>query len=154
MPDIVLVEPEIPGNTGNIIRLAANSGAHLHLVEPLGFNLEEKALRRAGLDYHDLARLTQHPDWASCCAALAGRRMFALTTKGSVRYDTVAFRDEDVFVFGAETRGLAPELRETFPPECRLRIPMKPSNRSMNLSNTVALVVFEALRQQGFPGAI
>ena len=152
MPDIVLVEPEIPGNTGNIIRLAANSGAHLHLVEPLGFNLEEKALRRAGLDYHDLARLTLHPDWASCCAALAGRRMFALTTKGSVRYDTVAFRDEDVFVFGAETRGLAPELRETFPPECRLRIPMKPSNRSMNLSNTVALVIFEAWRQQGFPG--
>ena len=153
MIHIVLVEPEIPGNTGNIIRLAANSGAHLHLVEPLGFNLEEKELRRAGLDYHDIARLTVHPDWASCCAALAGRRMFALTTKGSVRYDTVAFRDEDVFVFGAETRGLAPELRETFPPECRLRIPMKPSNRSMNLSNTVALVVFEALRQQGFPGA-
>ena len=153
MIHIVLVEPEIPGNTGNIIRLAANSGAHLHLVEPLGFNLEEKELRRAGLDYHDIARLTVHPDWASCCAALAGRRMFALTTKGSVRYDTVAFRDEDVFVFGAETRGLAPELRETFPPECRLRIPMRPSNRSMNLSNTVALVVFEALRQQGFPGA-
>lgn len=152
MIHIVLVEPEIPGNTGNIIRLAANSGAHLHLVEPLGFNLEEKELRRAGLDYHDIARLTVHPDWASCCAALAGRRMFALTTKGSVRYDTVAFRDEDVFVFGAETRGLAPELRETFPPECRLRIPMKPSNRSMNLSNTVALVIFEAWRQQGFPG--
>lgn len=152
MIHIVLVEPEIPGNTGNIIRLAANSGAHLHLVEPLGFNLEEKELRRAGLDYHDIARLTVHPDWASCCAALAGRRMFALTTKGSVRYDTVAFRDEDVFVFGAETRGLAPELRETFPPKCRLRIPMKPSNRSMNLSNTVALVIFEAWRQQGFPG--
>lgn len=153
MPDIVLVEPEIPGNTGNIIRLAANSGAHLHLVEPLGFNLEEKALRRAGLDYHDLARLTQHPDWASCCAALAGRRMFALTTHGTVRYDTVAFRADDVFVFGAETRGLAPELRESFPPEQRLRIPMQAANRSMNLSNTVALVVFEALRQLGFPGA-
>lgn len=153
MPDIVLVEPEIPGNTGNIIRLAANSGAHLHLVEPLGFNLEEKALRRAGLDYHDLARLTVHPDWASCAAALAGRRLFALTTRGTVRYDTVAFRADDVFVFGAETRGLAPELRESFPPEQRLRIPMRPSNRSMNLSNTVALVVFEALRQLGFPGA-
>lgn len=152
MTDIVLVEPEIPGNTGNIIRLAANSGAHLHLVEPLGFNFEEKALRRAGLDYHDLADIRLHPDWPSCCAALAGQRMFALTTHGTVRYDTVSFRANDVFVFGAETRGLAPAVRETFPAEHRLRIPMRPSNRSMNLSNTVALVVFEASRQLGFPG--
>ena len=152
MFNIVLVEPEIPGNTGNIIRLAANAGCHLHLVEPLGFNFEEKQLRRAGLDYHDLARVTLHPDWAACSAVLAGKRFFALTTRGTVRYDTVAYRPGDVFVFGAETRGLAPELRDSFPPEQKLRIPMQPSNRSMNLSNTVALVVFEAWRQQGFAG--
>ncbi len=152
MFEIVLVEPEIPGNTGNIIRLSANAGCHLHLIEPLGFNLEEKQLRRAGLDYHDLARVTLHPDWATCCAAFADRRFFALTTHGAVRYDTIDYRAGDIFVFGAETRGLAPDLRDVFPPERQLRIPMLPSNRSMNLSNTVALVVFEAWRQQGFAG--
>jgi tRNA (cytidine/uridine-2'-O-)-methyltransferase len=152
MFNIVLVEPEIPGNTGNIIRLAANTGCHLHLVEPLGFSLEDKHLRRSGLDYHDLANVTVHPDWAACAAALAGKRFFALTTRGTVRYDTIDFQPGDVFVFGAETRGLAPELRESFAPEQRVRVPMLPSNRSMNLSNTVALVVFEAWRQQGFAG--
>jgi tRNA (cytidine/uridine-2'-O-)-methyltransferase len=152
MFNIVLVEPEIPGNTGNIIRLAANAGCHLHLVEPLGFNLEEKQLRRAGLDYHDRARVTLHPNWAACSATLAGGRFFALTTRGAVRYDTVAYQPGDVLVFGAETRGLAPELRDSFTPEQKLRVPMQPSNRSMNLSNTVALVVFEAWRQQGFAG--
>jgi tRNA (cytidine/uridine-2'-O-)-methyltransferase len=152
MFNIVLVEPEIPGNTGNVIRLAANSGCHLHLVEPLGFSLEDKHLRRSGLDYHDLANVTVHPDWASCHAALSGRRFFAFTTRGTVRYDTIDFQPGDVFVFGAETRGLAPELRESFAPEQRVRVPMLPSNRSMNLSNTVALVVFEAWRQQGFAG--
>ncbi|MCL2656580.1 MAG: tRNA (cytidine(34)-2'-O)-methyltransferase [Betaproteobacteria bacterium] len=152
MFNIVLVEPEIPGNTGNIIRLAANAGCHLHLVEPLGFNLEEKQLRRAGLDYHDLARMTLYPDWAACSAALAGGRFFALTTRGTLRYDTVAYQPGDVLVFGAETRGLAPELRDSFAPEQKLRVPMQPSNRSLNLSNTVALVVFEAWRQQGFAG--
>jgi tRNA (cytidine/uridine-2'-O-)-methyltransferase len=152
MFNIVLVEPEIPGNTGNIIRLAANAGCHLHLVEPLGFSLEDKHLRRSGLDYHDLANVTVYPDWAACSAALAGKRFFALTTRGTVRYDTIDFQPGDVFVFGAETRGLAPELRESFAPEQRVRVPMLPSNRSMNLSNTVALVVFEAWRQQGFAG--
>ncbi|WP_041642676.1 tRNA (cytidine(34)-2'-O)-methyltransferase [Azoarcus olearius] len=150
---IILFEPEIPPNTGNIIRLAANTGCHLHLVEPLGFVLTDKALARAGLDYHDLARVTVHTDWPACRAFLGERRVFALTTRAQRRHDTVDFRPGDAFLFGPESRGLPPELRESLPPEQRLRLPMVPSNRSMNLSNAVAVMVFEAWRQQDFVGA-
>lgn len=150
---VVLVAPEIPPNTGNVIRLCANTGAQLHLVEPLGFAFEDKALKRAGLDYHDIARISIHPDWSACCHALRGARMFAFTTRGATRFDRVSFEAGDVFVFGAETAGLPESVRAEFPPERLLRLPMQPSNRSMNLSNSVAVVVFEAWRQQGYPGA-
>ncbi|MBS4097720.1 MAG: tRNA (uridine(34)/cytosine(34)/5-carboxymethylaminomethyluridine(34)-2'-O)-methyltransferase TrmL [Sulfuricella sp.] len=153
MFDIVLYQPEIPPNTGNIIRLCANSGAGLHLVKPLGFGLEDKQLRRAGLDYHEYASLKVHEDWAECRAFFAGRRMFALTTKASRPYHEVAFHDGDVFVFGPETRGLPAEVLDEFPAEQRLRIPMRPDNRSLNLSNAAAVLVFEAWRQNGFAGA-
>jgi tRNA (cytidine/uridine-2'-O-)-methyltransferase len=154
MFEIVLLQPEIPPNTGNIIRLAANSGARLHLVEPLGYDLSDRQLARAGLDYHDLARVTVHRGWDDCRAALGERRFFALTTKGSTRHDAVAYRAGDVFVFGPESRGLSDEALASFPPASRLRIPMRPTNRSMNLSNAVAVVVFEAWRQLGFAGAV
>ncbi len=153
MFDIVLFQPEIPPNTGNAIRLAANTGVCLHLVKPLGFDLSDRQLTRAGLDYHDLARVRVHDDWQSCAAALAGRRMFAFSTRGRKSYNEVAFRPGDVFVFGSETRGLPEEMRARFDGERLLRIPMIPSNRSMNLSNTVAVVVFEAWRQNGFAHA-
>ena len=149
----VLVHPEIPPNTGNVIRLAANSGTELHLVEPLGFSLEDKQLRRAGLDYHEFTQMRVHVSWDACSAALAGRRMFALTRHATRRYDEVAFKEDDVFVFGGETSGLPKALLETFREEERLRLPMRPGNRSLNLSNSVAVVVFEAWRQQGFRGA-
>jgi tRNA (cytidine/uridine-2'-O-)-methyltransferase len=152
MLHIVLFEPEIPPNTGNVIRLAANTGAQLHLVEPLGFTLEDSQLKRAGLDYHEYASLKVHKDWAACAQALLGKRMFALSTRNSRVYSEIAFADEDVFVFGAETRGLPAELLSTFPNEQRLRIPMRPNNRSLNLSNAVAVVVLEAWRQLGFAG--
>lgn len=150
---IVLYEPEIPPNTGNIIRLCANTGCELHLVEPLGFRVDDKSLRRAGLDYHEYARLTCHRDWAACRAALAGRRLFALSTRGSHCYSHVAFTPGDVFVFGPESRGLPQALLEDFPPEQRLRLPMRPGNRSLNLSNAAAVMVFEAWRQQDFAGS-
>jgi tRNA (cytidine/uridine-2'-O-)-methyltransferase len=149
---VVLFEPEIPPNTGNVIRLCANTGAHLHLVQPLGFSLEDKALARAGLDYHDLARVSIHADWAACRQAVAGRRLFVLTTRGGVRYDQPRFQAGDVFVFGSETRGLPEDVHAAAGEGGRLRLPMQPSNRSMNLSNTVAVVVFEAWRQLGFAG--
>jgi tRNA (cytidine/uridine-2'-O-)-methyltransferase len=149
---IVLFEPEIPPNTGNIIRLCANAGAELHLVEPLGFDLEDKALRRAGLDYHEYVKVRRHSDWRSCCAALVGRRFFALTTKAARCYGDAAFLPGDVFVFGPESRGLPAEILAQFPPEQRLRLPMHPGNRSLNLSNAAAVMVFEAWRQQGFAG--
>ncbi|MCP5268289.1 MAG: tRNA (uridine(34)/cytosine(34)/5-carboxymethylaminomethyluridine(34)-2'-O)-methyltransferase TrmL [Zoogloeaceae bacterium] len=149
---VVLYQPEIPPNTGNIIRLCANTGAELHLVEPMGFPWEDKQLRRAGLDYHEFARVHRHPDWAACKAALAGRRMFAMTTKGSSSYAELKFEAEDVFVFGPESRGLPQELLEEFQPEQRLRLPMLPERRSINLSNAVAIMVYEAWRQQGFAG--
>jgi len=149
---VVLFEPEIPPNTGNVIRLCANTGAHLHLVQPLGFSLEDKALARAGLDYHDLARVSIHADWAACRQAVAGRRLFVLTTQGGVRYDQPRFQAGDVFVFGSETRGLPEDVHAAAGEGGRLRLPMQPSNRSMNLSNTVAVVVFEAWRQLGFAG--
>ena len=149
---VVLFQPEIPPNTGNVIRLCANTGAHLHLVEPLGFSLTDKALSRAGLDYHDLARVSVHPDWDVCRSALGERRLFAITTRGTVRYDRPRFQAGDAFIFGSETRGLPEAVHAAAGNEGRLRLPMQPSNRSMNLSNTVAVMVFEAWRQLGFQG--
>jgi len=151
---VVLVEPEIPPNTGNVIRLCANTGAQLHLVEPLGFPLDDAKMRRAGLDYHDYATMKVHPDWEAFVASERPdpARMFALTTHGSTPFASMAFRPGDVFIFGSETRGLAPELRDSFPPSQRIRLPMRPDNRSLNLSNTVAVVVYEAWRQNGFAG--
>lgn len=153
---IVLVEPEIPPNTGNVIRLAANTGCTLHLVEPLGFSMEDRLLRRAGLDYHEFAQVKRHANWQALLDAEQPRRdrMFALTTRGSRPVHELRFEAGDWLVFGAETRGLAPELRDSFfPPEQRLRLPMRPDQRSLNLSNAVAVTVFEAWRQNGFAGA-
>lgn len=149
---IVLVEPEIPPNTGNIIRLAANTGSTLHLVEPLGFSMEDRLMRRAGLDYHEYAQVLRHANWATFLqqAQPDTSRMFALTTRGTRQVHDVAFAPGDWLVFGSETRGLAPELRETFAAPQRLRLPMVPGQRSLNLSNAVAVTVFEAWRQQGF----
>jgi tRNA (cytidine/uridine-2'-O-)-methyltransferase len=152
MFDIVLVEPEIPSNTGNLIRLSANTGARLHLVEPLGFAMDDKQLRRAGLDYHEYASVRTHRDWRSCRTLLDGRRMFAFTTKAIRLYTEPAYGHGDVLVFGSETRGLPDDALKDFPGERRLRLPMRPGNRSINLSNAVAAVVFEAWRQLGFAG--
>ncbi len=149
---VVLYQPEIPPNTGNIIRLCANTGAELHLVEPLGFDLTDKQLRRAGLDYHEYTRLVRHLDWAACRQHFAGRRLFAMTTKGSRNLYTVDFAANDVFVFGRETSGLPPEVLAEFTPEQRLRLPMQVGQRSLNLSNAAAVTVFEAWRQNGFDG--
>jgi tRNA (cytidine/uridine-2'-O-)-methyltransferase len=151
--DVVLFEPEIPSNTGNVIRLCANTGARLHLVEPLGFRLDAKAVRRAGLDYRELAQVTVHPDFAACLAALsAGRersppRWFALTTKAETDYDTAQYLRDDVLVFGPETRGLPDAVLAACAPDRRVRIPMQSGVRSLNLSNAVAVVVYEAWRQ-------
>ena len=150
---VVLVHPEIPPNTGNVIRLCANTGAELHLVEPLGFDISDKSLRRAGLDYHETANIRRHPDWQHCRAALAGRRLFTLTTKGQAAPAAIQFQADDVLVFGCETSGLPPEILADFPPEQRLRLPMLPGQRSLNLSNAVAVTVYEAWRQLGFAGA-
>lgn len=152
MFNLILFQPEIPPNTGNIIRLCANTGSQLHLVEPLGFALEDKQLKRAGLDYHEYATLQVHADWKCCMAKLAGRRVFAATTKGSTRYDRIAYQPGDVFVFGPESRGLPGELLETFSPDRRIRLPMLPHSRSLNLSNSAAVLVYEAWRQNGFVG--
>lgn len=151
---IVLVEPEIPPNTGNVIRLAANTGCTLDLVEPLGFSMEDRLMRRAGLDYHEYAEVRRHADWAAFVATLRPdlTRMFALTTRGERLVHGTAFRPGDWLVFGAETRGLAPALRDSFPAEQRLRLPMRAGQRSLNLSNAVAVTVFEAWRQNGFAG--
>ena len=151
---IVLFEPEIPPNTGNIIRLCANTGAQLHLVKPLGFTLEDKQLKRAGLDYHEFASLQVYENWANCKATLEGKRLFAITTKGSTRHSDIRFADEDVFVFGPETRGLPEEIRAEFTPEHRVRLPMLPDSRSLNLSNSAAILLYEAWRQVGFTGGI
>lgn len=154
MFNIVLVHPEIPPNTGNVIRLCANTGCQLHLIEPLGFSMDDKLLRRAGLDYHEYAELRRHLDWSAFLHAMQPDpgRMFALTTKGSRPAHGVAFQPGDWLVFGSETAGLPPELRETFPPAQRLRLPMRPGQRSLNLSNAVAVIAFEAWRQNGFAG--
>jgi tRNA (cytidine/uridine-2'-O-)-methyltransferase len=149
---IVLVEPEIPPNTGNVIRLAANTGCNLHLVEPLGFSMDDRLLRRAGLDYHEYAKVVRHADWEAFLATErpAADRLFALTTRGSRPVHQIAFQPGDWLVFGSETRGLAPELRDRFPVPQRLRLPMREGQRSLNLSNAVAVTVFEAWRQNGF----
>jgi tRNA (cytidine/uridine-2'-O-)-methyltransferase len=149
---IVLVEPEIPPNTGNVIRLAANTGCTLDLIEPLGFSMEDRLMRRAGLDYHEYAQVRCHGNWDAFMARLRPdpERLFALTTHGTRAVHDIAFRPGDWFVFGAETRGLAPALREAFALERRLRLPMRPGQRSLNLSNAVAVTVFEAWRQNGF----
>jgi tRNA (cytidine/uridine-2'-O-)-methyltransferase len=153
MFQIVLVQPEIPPNTGNIIRLAANTGCSLHLVEPLGFSMQDKQMRRAGLDYHEYAELIVHEDWGALLQAIAGRRRFAFTTKASRNYAEMAFQAGDVLVFGPETRGLSSDQLAEFAADARLRLPMLPGQRSLNLSNAVAVTVFEAWRQQGYAGA-
>ncbi|MET4579395.1 tRNA (cytidine(34)-2'-O)-methyltransferase [Ottowia thiooxydans] len=149
---IVLVEPEIPPNTGNVIRLAANTGCALHLIEPLGFSMDDKHMRRAGLDYHEYAELQRHANWSAFMETVRPDplRMFALTTRGERAVHDVSFQSGDTLVFGSETRGLSPELRESFAPEQRLRLPMRSGQRSLNLSNAVAVTVFEAWRQIGF----
>ena len=151
---IVLFEPEIPPNTGNIIRLCANAGAQLHLVKPLGFTLEDKQLKRAGLDYHEFATLKVYENWTECKTALIGKRLLAITTKGSTRHSDISFADEDVFVFGPETRGLPEEIRAEFTPEHRVRLPMLAQSRSLNLSNSAAVLLYEAWRQVGFTGGV
>jgi len=150
MIDIVLYRPEIPPNAGNVIRLAANTGARLHFVEPLGFSMDDRQLKRAGLDYHEYVRVRVHPDWQACLKALRGKRIFALTTKGARHLFDERFRENDAFVFGPETAGLPDAFLSKIPDNNRLRIPMRPGNRSLNLSNAVAVTVFEAWRQLEF----
>lgn len=150
MWNVVLFEPEIPGNTGNVIRLCANTGAHLHLVKPLGFTLDDSKLKRAGLDYHEWASVRVHEDWIAVRAALSGQRWFAFTTKGSRSAFEVAFEAGDVLVFGPESRGLPASCLDEFAADQRLRLPMQAGSRSLNLSNSVAVTVYEAWRQAGF----
>ena len=154
MLHVVLYQPEIPPNTGNVIRLCANSGARLHLIRPLGFDLDHAKLRRAGLDYHEFARLDVHDDLDAFVASVRPQRLFALSTRGRTLYTNVQFAADDAVVFGPETRGLPQTLLDALPPQQRLRLPMRPDNRSLNLSNAVAVVVYEAWRQQGFDGAV
>jgi len=153
MLHVVLIQPEIPPNTGNVIRLCANTGAQLHLIEPLGFSLDDARLRRAGLDYHEFARVQVHADLDAWRNAIHPARIFALSTRGTVRYDTVRYADGDALLFGSESRGLSDAVLEAVPVARRLRLPMRAGNRSLNLSNAVAVTVFEAWRQQGFAGA-
>ena len=150
---VVLHQPEIPPNTGNIIRLCANTGAELHLVEPLGFEFTDKALRRAGLDYHECARVIRHADWPACRAALGGHRLWAMTTRGGASLFGSELGSDDAFVFGCETAGLPAAIVEEFPADRRLRLPMRTGQRSLNLANAVAVTVFEAWRRGGFAGA-
>ncbi|HET8941091.1 MAG TPA: tRNA (uridine(34)/cytosine(34)/5-carboxymethylaminomethyluridine(34)-2'-O)-methyltransferase TrmL [Rudaea sp.] len=153
MFNVVLHEPEIPPNTGNIIRLCANSGARLHLIRPLGFDLDHAKLRRAGLDYHEFADVAVHDSLDAFVGAIRPNRLFALSTRSSTLYTNIRFADDDAVVFGPETRGLPQALLDSLPPEQCLRLPMRPHNRSLNLSNAVAVVVYEAWRQRGFDGA-
>ena len=153
MLDVVLYRPEIPPNTGNVIRLCANTGARLHLVEPLGFSLDDKQLRRAGLDYHEFATLRVHRDWDACISALGDARRFAFTRRARRGYTDVRYRPGDVMVFGAETAGLPEDILAQFAPESQLRLPMRAGNRSLNLSNAVAVAVYEAWRQLDFAGS-
>ncbi len=152
MLHVILHQPEIPPNTGNVIRLCANTGARLHLVEPLGFSIDDRQLKRAGLDYHEYAEMRVHPSLEAALAAIGPTRVFALSTRGRIRHDQVDWRADDTLLFGSETAGLPPELMNTISDERRIRLPMRPENRSLNLSNAVAVTVFEAWRQLGFPG--
>lgn len=151
---IALHEPRIAPNTGNIIRLAANNGCQLHLIEPLGFDLEEKKLRRAGLDYHEMANVHRHADYSSFLAAMGTRRILACTTKGSRPHDQLEYQADDVLLFGSETSGLPDEVLSSIAAQNRLRIPMLAGSRSLNLSNAVAIISYEAWRQQGFVGGV
>ena len=151
---VVLFEPEIPPNTGNIIRLCANTGCELRLIKPLGFPLDSAKMKRAGLDYHEFSTLIVHENLAECLDALQGKRIFALTTKGKTRPDEASFKEGDVFLFGPETRGLPAEILDSLPAERKLRLPMRPGSRSMNLSNTAAVMLFEAWRQNDYQGGI
>lgn len=153
MLNIVLFEPEIPPNTGNIIRLCANTGTHLHLIEPLGFQLDDVKLRRAGLDYHEFAAVQTHPSLSACLSTLGQPRLFAFSTRGAQRFDQVAYQPGDALMFGPESRGLPAPVLEQVPPTQRVRLPMRAGQRSLNLSNTVAVAVFEAWRQFGYLSA-
>lgn len=157
MLHVVLYQPEIPPNTGNVIRLCANTGARLHLVHPLGFEWDDTRVKRAGLDYHELANVQHHTDWVTCRAALGAewgaQRFFAVENPAPARYDSPIFVDGDVFIFGQETKGLPQTVLDEFSDEHRLQLPMLPNNRSLNLSNAVAVMVFEAWRQIGFAGS-
>ena len=151
---LILYQPEIPPNTGNIIRLCANVGASLHLVRPLGFELDEAKVRRAGLDYREMAQVFEHADLAACLGQLAGARVFALTTKARRSFFAGRYEAGDAFLLGPETRGLPPEILADYPGERRLRLPLRPGNRSLNLSNAAAAALYEAWRQQGFAGSV
>ena len=152
MIEIVLVHPEIPPNTGNVIRLAANTGARLHLVEPLGYSMDDRQLKRAGLDYHELASVRVHPSWSACRASLAERRFLAFAPRAPTLFNEVRYRDDDVLVFGGESAGLPAAILAEFAPGEQVRLPMRPGNRSLNLSNAVAVAVFEAWRQLAYRG--
>ncbi len=153
MISVILYEPEIPPNTGNIIRLCANTGANLHLIEPMGFEMDEPRLRRAGLDYREFAAVEVHKNLPTCLDSLGSPRLFALSTRAATTYSTARFREGDALIFGPETRGLPDKLLESLPPEQRLRLPMLSTSRSLNLSNAAAVVVYEAWRQIGFSGS-
>ena len=153
MFNVILYQPEIPPNTGNVIRLCANTGSQLHLIRPLGFELDDKQLRRAGLDYHEFAQIRVYDTLEACMSILPDARLYAFTTKGAQPYDEVTFQPGDALLFGPESRGLPENILQKLAPEHRLRLPMLPHNRSLNLSNTVAVAVFEAWRQCGFDGA-
>ena len=152
MFNVVLYQPEIPENTGNIIRLCANTGAELHLILPAGFTLGARGLKRAGLDYQSVATIVQHADWAAFLAYFPGRRLIAVSTRASQSYTNPAYRPGDAFVFGPESRGLPQDLLEQFPESLRVRVPMRPGSRSLNLANAVTATVYEAWRQHGFAG--
>lgn len=153
MFNVVLFRPEIPPNTGNVIRLCANTGATLHLVYPLGFPWDDARVKRAGLDYHEFAEVQHHANWAACVKTLSGSRLFAVETRQAVRYDSIAYRVGDAFIFGQETAGLPADVLDSIPTAQRIWLPMRPNNRSLNLSNSVAVMVFEAWRQVGFGGS-
>lgn len=151
---IILFEPEIPPNTGNIMRLCANTGCHLHLIHPLGFELDDKRMRRAGLDYTDWKMVSEHPDIATCLKNISYNRLFACSTKGTQCYTQIEYKPNDAFIFGPETRGLPTHILESFDEDCVLRLPMLPNSRSMNLSNACAIFLFEAWRQNDFTGTV
>ncbi|MEO9077806.1 MAG: tRNA (uridine(34)/cytosine(34)/5-carboxymethylaminomethyluridine(34)-2'-O)-methyltransferase TrmL [Rhodanobacter sp.] len=153
MLHVILFQPEIPPNTGNVIRLCANTGSALHLIRPLGFELDDKRLRRAGLDYHEYASLSVHDNLTACLDGIGSAKVFAFTTRGRVAHVDARFTDGDALLFGCETSGLPADVLENIPAEQRLRLPMHPNSRSLNLSNTVAVAVYEAWRQLGFSGA-